>query len=249
MLGFVHMMALYNKNSKISIDIIGDGSEIFDFGLPYPHSYSRTSLDRYSITFNINGHFHTKAGIAFLNDVTARFTLSMQVLDLKVTSTQESGIELSAFQGLRSVINAKDYEKGHSGRDEVFWAIKMHVEELIRESGFMVAYSLVESFAFSRFRDVAKDNSTLRAKCRSIWNWYYNRDWTIPERETSGRNRSEQAKYATDTLVEAKKSQVVEAVRVLKFFGTAKINVSTVAKEAKVTRKTASKYLQELGII
>ena len=49
-------MKLYEKNTKISITIQGDGSEIFEYSLPLPHNYTRNG-DIYTIEYAINGFF------------------------------------------------------------------------------------------------------------------------------------------------------------------------------------------------
>ena len=110
------LMKLYKKNTKISITIQGDGSELFDFSLPHPLNYSRNG-NRYTLEYALNGYFSTKSSQEYLNDVIARFTLSMKVLKTDITSTDEDGIELSYFRGLKSIKRANDYEKGDKGED------------------------------------------------------------------------------------------------------------------------------------
>ena len=179
-----------NLNTKISITIQGDGSELFDYNLPQPHNYIRTSLDYYTIEYYLHGDFYctNKAG-AYLNDILARFTLSMSVSEAKANIVRgyikQKPLKLydnNQFNSLRSIAKFKYRETVDINHDNVFWAIKLYTEDCIKESGGMVAYSLLESFAFAHFIDRAKDKSTLKAKCRSIWNWYDERDWTIPKR-------------------------------------------------------------------
>jgi len=246
-LGFVTLMELYKKNTKISITIRGDGSEIFDYSLPLPHHYTRNG-DTYTIEYTINGFFHTKRGLAYLNDILARFTLSMQVLKTEVMSSEDDGIELSYFQGLKSVVRHKNYESVDVGQDNIFWAIKLYTEDLIKESGEgnLIAYSLIESFAFARFIDRAKDKSTLKAKCRSIWEWYDKRDWTIPSRKGLGMSRQEAGINAAKKNAEKTKAKIQKAIAGLEFMQE-KINIANVARDAGVSRNTAKKYLIELG--
>lgn len=240
---------MYQKNTKISITIKGDGSEIFDYSLPHPNRYIRNG-DIYTLEYIINGFFYTTKGIAYLNDILARFTLSMSVKSTKITHSSNNGIELSLFQGLKSVVRHKDYERVDVGQDNLFWAIKLYTEDLIREYGEHeeVAYSLIESFAFNNFVDRAKDRSTLRAKCRSIWNWYNERNWTIPERKGLGMSRAEGAKIAHTKLAKDTKDKVKKAIAGL-IFMQQKINIANVARDAKVSRNTAKKYLLELGFL
>lgn len=237
---------MYQKNTKLSITIQGDGSEIFDYSLPQPHNYLRND-NIYTLDFIINGYFGTNKSYTYLNDIIARFTLSMKVLDTKISSSDDEGIELSLFQGLKSIVRHKNYEAVDCGLDNIFYAIKYYTEDLIKESGEgnLIAYSLLESFAFARFIDRAKDKSTLKAKCRSIWNWYDERDWTIPKRGFT-MSRSEAGKKAHQKLAQDTLNKVKKAIAGLEFMQE-KINIANVARDAKVSRNTAKKYLIELG--
>ena len=247
-LELVTVMKLYSKNTKLSITIQGDGSEIFDYSLPHPINYTRNG-NRYTLEYALKGYFSTKSSYEYLNDIIARFTLSMKVLNTDISSTNDAGIELSCFKGLKSIKRANDYEKGDRGEDNIFWSIKLYTEDLIRQSGEgnLIAYSLLESFAFSRFIERSKDKSTLKAKCRGIWNWYNERDWTIPTREGKGMTKKEAAQYSASINAEKTKAKVVGAIEALKFLQE-KINIATVSRQAQVSRDTAKKYLIELGL-
>jgi hypothetical protein len=172
----------------------------------------------------------------------------MQVLDTKVTSSEDEGIELSYFQGLKSVVRHKNYEAIDKGLDNIFYAIKYYTEDLIRESGEgnLISYSLLESFAFSRFIDRAKDKSTLKAKCRKIWHWYDDLGWTIPKRKGLGMSRAEAGINAAQKNAEKTKAKVIGAIKALEFLQE-KINIANVSRQAQVSRDTAKKYLIELG--
>lgn len=236
---------MYQKNTKISIKIRGDGSELFEYELPFPHRYNRTG-EVYNAEWLINGFFGTAKGIAYLNDIIARFCLSMEVISTKVTSSESGNIELSQFQGLKSIVRHKDYERGLSSKDNIFWAIKYYTEDLIKEygEGKIVPYSLIESFAFARFIDRAKDKSTLKAKCRSIWNWYDERGWITTRRFRM--SRQEAGINAARINAAKTKAKVQKAIAGLEFMQE-KINIANVARDARVSRDTAKKYLFELG--
>ena len=242
------MIELYSKNTQISITLRGDGQELFEYGLPYPHTYDRQNDDVYRISYVLNGLFNTNQSHSYLNDILARLTLSMSVVSLETSNSDDNGIELSQFQGLKSIARAKNYEKVDNGQDNVFWSIKLYTEALIKESNGLVAYSLLESFALDSFRDRAKDKSTLKAKCRSIWNWYNDREWIIPTREGKGMSREEAGINAGAKNAEATKAKVLGAIEALKFLQE-KINIANVAKHAGVSRNTAKKYLKEIGLI
>jgi len=242
------VVELYSKNTQISITLRGDGQELFEYGLPYPHTYDRQNDDVYRISYVLNGLFNTNLSHSYLNDILARLTLSMSVLSLDTSNSDDDGIELSQFQGLKSIARAKNYEKMDNGQDNVFWSIKLYTEALIKESNGLVAYSLLESFALDTFRDRAKDKSTLKAKCRSIWNWYNDREWIIPTREGLGMSREEAAKHSAQKNADNKKAKVLGAVEALKFLQE-KINIATISRQAQVSRDTAKKYLKELGLL
>lgn len=261
----MRMMELYKKNTKnstpstkntlISFTLKGDGLELFEYGLPHPHTYSRENENIYRVSFVIDGIFSTYIGIKYLNDIIARFTLSFKVLHTYKSYTNDKGVDLSYFQGLKSIARAKNYEKVDNGQDNIFWSIKLYTEGLIKEhgEGNLIAYSLLESFALDTFIDRAKDKSTLKSKCRSIWNWYDAREWTIPIRarkftdEELSMSRAEGAKKAHTKLAEDTKAKVLKAIAGLEFLKE-KINIANVARDAGVSRNTAKKYLIELGL-
>lgn len=261
-LELVQMMKLYKntkensttstKNTLISFTLKGDGLELFEYDLPQPLSYQRQDENIYRISFALNGTFTTLQGIRYLNDILARFTLSFEVLHTYKSFTTDEGIELSEFQGLKSIAKFKNYEKVDNGQDNIFWSIKLYTEALIKESGGLVAYSLLESFALNRFVDRVKDKSTLKAKCRSIWNWYDAREWTIPTRTRKftdkelSMSRAEGARKTAQMNADKTKAKIQKAIAGLEFLQE-KVNIANVAKDASVSRNTAKKYLIELG--
>ena len=245
-------MQLYNNNTIISVKAKGDACEIYDYNLPFPDNFYRYHENLYTMEYIINGFFYTTKSINMLNDILARFTLSMDVVSIETRNYKKNvfgGYNLKYFTGLKSIAKAKNYEKVNIGQDNVFWSIKLYTEALIKihGQGKMIAYSLIVSFAFERFVDRAKDKSTLKAKCRSIWNWYNEREWTISERGGLGMSRQEGAKIAHTKLAQDTKAKVVGAIEALKFLNK-KINIVNVTKQAHVSRDTAKKYLIELGL-
>lgn len=256
---------MYSKNTRISITIQGDGSEIFDYSLPQPHNYIRTSLDRYTIEYYLHGDFFctNKAG-AYLNDILARFTLTMNVIEAVGKISREHHhkplklYDNNQFNGLRSIEKFKYKETVNVDKDNVFWAIKLYTEDLIKKSSGMVAYSLLESFAFSHFLDRAKDKSTLKAKCRSIWNWYDERDWTIPKRyertlqeylKDTKMTRTENMHKINADKVDRNYKKVVNLLTGL--FNdeykkkNGKWHIGKIAIAVNMTEKTVSKYIKE----
>jgi transcription initiation factor TFIIIB Brf1 subunit/transcription initiation factor TFIIB len=116
----------------------------------------------------------------------------------------------------------------------------------------MVSYSLVEDWAFRHFVDKAKDHSTLRAKCRSIWNWYDNRDWSIPnsrERKTKTQGelmatRSEHMKAINEQKLRETRAKIKGAIERLKFMNE-KPSVRKIAEYAGVSKTTVQKHYKE----
>ena len=262
------MMKLYKKNSNnsttstkntlISFTLKGDGIELFDYDLPQPHTYQRQDSNTYRISFALNGTFTTLQGIRYLNDILARFTLSFEVLHTYKSFTTDEGIELSEFKGLKSIAKFKNYEKVDNGQDNIFWSIKLYTEALIKESSGLVAYSLLESFALNRFVDRAKDKSTLKAKCRSIWNWYDEREWTIPERykrnrkqyyEDMSMTRKEQVAKIAKEKVLKNRTLVVNCITGLmqneykKKSGS--WHITKICEATNLTKNTVKKYIKE----
>jgi len=247
-------MKLYEKNTKISIVVQGDGSEIFEYSLPLPHGYTRNG-DIYTIEYIVNGFFHTNKSQAYLNDIIARFMLSMKVLSIDVTLTKQKNkaIDLKLFNGLKSIASPKHTETVECGHDNVFWSIKIYTEQLIKKygEGKLIPYSILERYAFDNFVDRTKDKSTLKAKCRSVWNWYDDRGWTIPARrkltdKELKLTRQEAGKKAHKKLAEKTKAKVLKAIAGLEFMHE-KVNIANVSRDAGVSRNTAKKYLIELG--
>jgi len=256
-----------NLNTKIAITINGDGSELFEYNLPQPHNYIRTSLERYTIEYYLHGDFYctNKAG-EYLNDILARFTLSMQVIEAKAYIDKKykgNTLKLydnNRFNSLRSIAKFQYKETVDNGKDNVFWAIKLYTEHLIKESGEgnLVAHSLIESFAFAHFIDRAKDKSTLKAKCRSIWNWYDARNWTIPKRyerdrktyyEDTKMTRSEHMKNVKKKEEEANRIKVINAITGLmadeykKKSGT--WHIGRICEATNLSHNTVKKYIKE----
>ena len=262
------MMKLYKKNTKVSITIRGDGSEIFDYSLPQPHNYARNSLERYTIEYYLFGDFFctNKAG-AYLNDILARFTLSMNVISATAKINKEAithkPLKLyknNQFNGLRSIQKFKYKETVDVDKDNVFWAIKLYAEDLIKEYGEcnMISYSLIESFAFSHFVDRVKDQSTLKAKCRSIWGWYDERNWTIPKRyeRTLKQYLEETRMTRKENMTKLNVKRGEENYKKVANLLTGLFNdeykkksgawhIGKIASAVNLTEKTVSKYIKE----
>jgi NACalpha-BTF3-like transcription factor len=248
------------QNTSLYFKASGDGSELFEHNLPTPHYYHRYNKESYAISWVIDGFFHTKKGIAFLNDIIARISLSMPIQEryehepvYEDDRDEILGYQLKAFQNAKSMRSeyakqAVKYENNVS-RDMVWWSIKYQAESFIRQFDGWFNYQLLEDWAVSLFLDHVKDKSTLKAKCRATWHWYEQRNFTIPKTDRGfTMSRQEAGKATAKKKAEATKAKVIGAIESLKFLQE-KINIANVAKQAGVSRNTAKKYLQELGLI
>ena len=89
-----------------------------------------------------------------------------------------------------------------------------------------------------------KDKSTLRAKCRSVFEWYEARNWRVDEREST-MSRIQGAAKARLILEAQTKGKIQTAINVLRLYGS-KITVRSLAEEAGISTATAQKYLKEI---
>lgn len=171
-------------NTWLHIQFDEDISEELGNSLPYPHQhYLRNNKLVYC--WLIDGYFDTIDGYNYLNDIIARFKISF--VDCKYLQHTKDGesklkpLKLKQFQGLKSRANQiikEKYQRAETHQDYVWWCIKLYCEDLIKKEGLII-YDSLERWAFENFVDKCKDNSTLRAKCRSTYNWYFDRNWKV----------------------------------------------------------------------
>lgn len=267
------IMSLREKSNKtfwLHFYFNGNGDEWLEYGLPIP-SYIRHSNYGYFIAWEIDGFFGTKQGTEYLNDMIARiiFTfkdLKPQRLDYKPTQDKNSHnynkkYTLADLQNLKSLSKKRFApRRADSFSDNIFWSIKLYTEDLIREyqEGTPVPYSQIESFAFSNFLK-QKDNSTIKAKCRSVWNWYDKNGWTISKRikvrktktnEELKKVRQTNASINSKNIQNKTRQLVIDAItgeypkEYKKKSGAWHIKI--ISESIKVNTKTVSKYIKEL---
>ncbi len=239
------------------------GDEFLEYNLPYPN-YLLHAQKGVFIGWLINGYPGTKKAREYFNDIIARFIIAYKQnkperLPYKPIEERMAHIdtkhtwELKNFQNLPSLYwanNKKIYTHESLGTiDQIFWAIKIYTEELIKEfgEGIPIPYEMLENYAFRNFFD-KKDKSTLRAKCRNIWNWYNDRGWKMTRRERALTNAK--------SIKEKKRRQILNAVtgimkdEYIKPDGT--WNIYKLTKDLGMSKNTIKRHIKELiqeGII
>ena len=254
-----------NKQENNTILQIVAGLEIIElFGnaIPYPnyHYYDNSYENRLVYCWVIDGFFGTKQGYDFLNDIIARFKLSCESSSLHSIKASKkenvSSYKLKDFQGLKSLASDRvkeKFKKYSTMQDYVFWCLKIAAEDMIKQNGLIV-WSNFENFAFENFIDKAKDKSTLRAKCRNIYNWYFERDWKIGRVNKSTKTkveimatRQEHAIKIAKKNSEDTKKKVLNCITGMFAHEYKKPNgswhISKIAKDSGTTRPTVMKYL------
>jgi len=243
-----------------------NGVEWLDIGLPQPNYLLHANTGIF-IGWLIKGYPGTPKSREYFNDIIARFVATFaeyrpERLPYRPELKRRAHVDLKTVHDLKELQELKSLYWGKekaekvatakSGEiDKIFWAIKLYTEAHIRQQGegVPVVYDELERWAFQMFwldEKRAKDKSTLRAKCRSVWQWYNNRNWTIPKRKGEWEmTRSERAKANAKLKAIKAEAKVKAAVESLKFLGE-KISVRNVAKQAGVADRTAMKYLKQL---
>jgi len=201
------------KSFWLYFHIIGNGAEWIDYKLPIPSLHKQIN-NGYFIGWAIDGYFATPKGQEFLNDIIARFLLSFEHIERLPFKPQEKDFNSNTARIYAKVYKLREFSKqlkslptrkhipkrADNFEDFTFWAIKLYAEDMIRATGFIV-YDSLESWALSQFVD--KERSTIRAKCRSIWNWYNERDFKLNDKK-----HREQKKYLEETMATRKEQAI-----------------------------------------
>ena len=256
-------MGEFYHNTWLHFKCSGDAAELFEHNLPQPHHYERYSDVSYAIGWLVDGFFTTSKGIAYLNDIVARIALSVPITARydfpPIRSEDNAPLRLAAFQNAVSLrteyVKQRIKHSNDASKDMVWWAIKYQTESYIRQFGGWFDYAILEKWATNVFRvgegEDVKDRSTLRAKCRSTWHWYEQRDFTIPKHQRGFKmSREDNIKRVNEQRKLDAKQKVLEASKgltVRKKNGN--INVSAIAEQSGVSYNTAKKYLKQLGLI
>ncbi len=217
----------------------------------------------YFVGWQIEGYFATKQAIDFLNDTIGRVLVTLREAHPKrlpwKPDTKTADHYYPKIYKLKQITDrAKSLppkqnapRRADSFDDHAFWAIKLWTEDTIREQGegVPVVYERLESWALAQF--IHKERSTIRAKCRSVWNWYNAREWELPRNErrfemtrkeraiSNSQKRAEQAKRKVANMITGMFADEYKKK-------SGEWNITKLAKELKMSRNTVTKYLQEI---
>jgi len=244
-------------------DLLG----ILDENLPTPNKIQlmRGLVPKFAIMYHISGYTGTKKSREFFNDIIARFCLTLPVqerlpYELDTEYQTERIYHLKEFQNLKSLkthFGAINYTPKNN--DLIFWSLKVYVEQSIVELNGFVPYQRVEIWAFGMFEAKAKDGSTLRAKCRSVWDWYEKRDWRLSLFARKKKSKEEVMATRLEHIakVNAEREEITRkkiqnicsgmfADEYRKKSGA--WHIVKLSEDLKMNRKTVSKYLKELAL-
>jgi len=250
-------------NTWLNFHLNGNGTEWIEKDIPTP-TYLEHLNKGYIIAYCLNGFFGTQKGSIYLNDIIARFILTFADLEpyrvkeepnIKPAGHYSKKIyKLKELQALKSLNNKRLIPtRAEQYHDYTFWAIKLFCEDLIKSQG-IATYQQLEDFAYSNFE---KECSTLRAKCRSIFNWYEVRDFKISgyKRKMTKKEyemtRRERALENNRIRKERAKLKVLDATTGLMQNNYKKVNgswnISKIAKELNMSVNTVKKYINKQG--
>jgi hypothetical protein len=261
-------MNIITKNEEIVNTFIvfhakSDITSHFGNELPYPNKhYALNNGMKY--IYLLEGYFDTQKNIDYLNDIIARINISfnnnLSYQKHYKTSYNTNPHKLKEFQELKSLANtilAKSI-KFDGTRDYVFMNLKMYAEFCIKERGIVVYDDLLK-YGQIHFIDDVKDYSTLKAKCRSITNWYIDRDYKLSlyyERKT--KNDEELEMTRKENALKMGRTKEEEMRKKIQHFLTGmfiddykhkrsgKWNSAKIAKDMGISRTTVNKHLKEM---
>lgn len=203
----------------------------------------------YIVQYDLNGYFATYTALKFLSDIISRFCITFGAEYLDFTPQSEPDTDNGLSIELKDL--AKDLEKlkkrfngqQHASKfeDERFWSMKLWVEKKLKEGETVTQQEL---FLWAR-TNLDGSLSTLKAKSKSIYNYYQGRGFQPSEGRTHEMSRTENAKKQAAAKAQKAKAAVLSVYTSMQFLDE-KTTITAVGKNAGVDRKTASKYLKEL---
>jgi len=267
-----HQRQNINKHNKPFLHFLinGEGTEWLDAGLPAPNYFYRFNsingevTDSYCIAYFLDGYFATKNNQKYLNDIIARFCLTLSVKErfdyLPVAKQHHDKVyKLKEFQNLKSIPRQRFAPKlrGQMLQDNTFWELKLWIEYNIKNNGGegnIVEFELLLDHALMFY--TFKDRSTAKAKCRNIWNWYAERDWQYHMLKKTEKTEKEilmtrQERARTNAAAKAEKARkaVINALTGLYADEYKKVNgkwhINKIAESIRLDKRTVSKYVRE----
>jgi hypothetical protein len=268
-----------NNNTCLKITFNQDITEDLGNVLPYPSkcfiydkklSYIEQNITHQVFIYYwyIDGFFGTDKAIDFINDIKARFliTYPSEIDDIRHFDTKErANLHLKQFQGIKSKALAIIHHTSRfdGSEDFIFWSLKIKAENLIVEHQ-QVRYDWLFEFALVNFGTTStkacKDTSTLKSKCRSIVNYYIDKNFKLDcyqkkytskiELENLKMTRQENAKKISKERKE-KNIKIIKNTLSGMFAAdykkpNGKWNVSKLSKDLKISRETIHKHLKSI---
>jgi hypothetical protein len=228
--------------------------------------YHFSGLEKsYGVAWLVDGYFATEQNQKFLNDIIARFLLSLPVKErLKYPPKDDFKLhkkifKLKQFQNLKSL--RKEIKEINldflSYSDQTFLELKFWIEYQIKNNGgegnpiefdFLLNHAL-ENYEF-------KDRSTARSKCKNIWLWYDEKNWQYhllkkskKSKEEIMATRIENAKKQNQKKIEVTRRKILSILTGIYSYEYKKKNgdwnIAKISKEAGVSRPSVYKYIKE----
>jgi len=243
-------------NTLLTINIKGDGLEVFDYNLPTPTRYERVREDSFQLEYVLNGVFWTNKSREFINDILLRFSISMDVKNINIKTIKKDpkieGTELKEFSGsscLNSLVDEIQTPNAYKYEDSAFWGIKLFVIHYIRRGASSVDFDTILDYAYNHFIDNV-EKSTLKSKCKSIYNYYENNGWKVEttytklskkEKDIADMNRLEHVKKIQQDKVLKSRILIKSTIEALYEKGE-KLTQINIAKYSKLSRKTIGRH-------
>jgi len=260
-----------NSNFYLHFQVAGDGTEWIDANLPTPNYFYRMNSiagltdDSYCIAYLLDGVFGTERSRRYLNDIIARFILTLQIKQRLMYPPPDDALQHDKVFMLKRLQNLKSLTRKYvpklngsmAGDDNTFWELKLWIEHRIRDNGgegsFVEFTGLLDhALEFYDF----KDNSTAKAKCRNIWNWYEARGWTYHILKRSNKTQEEirmtrKERAISNAKAKAEKTRKAVLNVVTGMFAdeykkkSGAWHIGKISQATGVNEKTVSKYLKE----
>jgi len=253
--------------------VYGNGVEWMDAGLPTPNYFYRlenhrgTVMNKYGLAYLIDGFFLTKNSYEYLNDIVARFCLTLPIKERlkyppRVEDMQHDRVrKLREFQNLQSL--TKQYVpklRGDMPQDNnKFWELKLWIEHRIRDNGGegnFVPFEPFFEYAYEMYD--WQDRSTAKSKCRNIWSWYYNRGWKYHMLQSPRKTKKEIYMTRRERALSNAKAREERTYKAVANLATGMFadeyrkksgswHIGKIAKAIGLSEKTVSKHLKRLS--